>query len=369
MFLFAVLDRFGVVELLLTIGESGVSITPPPISKLVGVSPTSGLVGGVVVLIGTAVTVNAEALPVGDVLEDVPTLLTVATGVAGLYVWGTEVAALVPTSNPAVLLVIVVVLPFGAYLTLWSWRDRTRKTVERIVETITEAGTPATESAPEVAATAARLAQQVDIERPTVYVTDTDRPESFTLGSGGDAIVVVSTGLLERLDENEQAAVLAHEISHLANNDIRLSMAAFTPLYVLDREMTRLEERPVTRLPVLRQLSRLIRILLKHLFFRPLRLCARVGVRVLSVGREYAADRGSVALTGHPSALATALTKLDTDRSKPEMDRREWEETLAVLDILPPETVGESTGSLETHPPTSERVDRLKRLAARQERE
>ncbi len=364
-----VLDEAGVIDVLLGINRSQFTITLPTVSELVGVSAPAGFSVGVFLLVGALVTAKAGALPVGRTLDGVPTPLTIVAGVAGLYIWGTETAELLPTSNPVVLLVVVVALPFGGYFTLWSWRYETRKTVEGIVETVTATGVPAGEAYPSVASTADRLAQQADIEKPTVYVTETDRAESFTLGSGGDAILVVSTGLLERLDEDEQTAVLAHEISHLLNNDIRLLMAAFTPLYILDREVTKEDEQPENPWPVLHQLSELYGSLLEYLFFRPLRLCARVGVSTLSVGREYTADRESAALTGQPTALATALAKLDDDRSKPETDLREWEETLAALDILAPETTGELTGSFGTHPPTAKRVDRLETLAAKLEQD
>jgi heat shock protein HtpX len=365
-----VLDEFLVLDLLAFIHENNLGFALPTVSGLTGVVPLFALLVGVVTLLGLFVLMRCgEKLPVGPSLPSVPTSVTASCGVLGLYVLFTETAVVLPTSNPLVVLVVVVVIPFGGYSTHKFWQYMTRKTVDGLTETIQTEGVPATAEYPVIASTTQQLAQQASVPQPTVYVTDTDRAESFTLGTGTDAVVVVSTGLVETLDSNELTAVLAHEVSHLANGDTDLMMAAFTPLYIL-HEMTTWEEeeRPSDTIPILHGLGLFLVSLAQLLLFRPLRLFARLGVSVLSVGREYAADAGGATLTGQPASLASALATLDDERT-PDTDLREWEQTLSALDILPPEATDEVTGPFATHPETESRIERLETLAAQMNQE
>lgn len=227
-----------------------------------------------------------------------------------------------------------------------------RNKIRSIRETVVDDSVPASETDPGLEATVTRLTQQVGVPTPDVYVTETDRAESFTLGSGDTAIVVVSRGLLETLSRAELEAVLAHEVSHLANWDSRLMSAAIVPVMAADDWIVKA---PTYNLDDL----------FYNAVFGVLKLFSQLGVAILSRGREWHADAGAVELVGSPAPLASALMTLEETRRTPTTDLREWEESVVALDILPPETDDLASGPFRTHPSTGKRIARLRRLAAR----
>lgn len=182
---------------------------------------------------------------------------------------------------------------------------------------------------------------------PAVRVVDADRSESVTLGTGTDAVVLVSTGLVRTLPDAELEAVLAHEVSHLANGDSRMLGVALAPVLAadewLDPDPEDLGDRAWNGL------------------LAALKTYAQFGVAVLARGRDWYDDAGAAELTS-PAALASALRRLDDERGTPETDLREWEGAVAALDVLPPSERYVSTGSFRTHRPTDERIGRLERM-------
>jgi heat shock protein HtpX len=65
-------------------------------------------------------------------------------------------------------------------------------------------------------------------------------------------------------------------------------------------------------------------------------------------------------LTGSPAALASALRRLDETSESPPADLREWERSVAALNVLPPAHADVATGPFRTHPPADERVEHLR---------
>lgn len=179
-------------------------------------------------------------------------------------------------------------------------------------------------------------------------MVETDRPESFTVGSGGDAVVVVSTGLLAALDDAELAAVLAHEVRHLANGDSHVLGAALAPVLAADEWIEADPDR--------------LGDYIWNAVFGVLKRYGQFGVAVLARGREWGADAGAAELTGSPAALASALRKLDAERATPGTDLHEWERSVAAADILPPTADDVASGPFRTHPPLADRLEHLERL-------
>lgn len=225
-----------------------------------------------------------------------------------------------------------------------------RREIRGLRETLIEESVPAAEVDPELEGTVRRLAQLANVPAPGVYVTESDRPESFALGTGSSAVVVVSTGLLERLSSDHTAAVLAHEVSHLANWDSRLLSAALVPVLLAE---DLLDPNPDDLVDVF-----------WNACFRALQRYGQFAVAIISRGREWHADAGAVALTDSPAVLAGALEALDDTRRTPTEDFREWEATIVALDILPPGTEDRVSGPFRTHPSTERRIDWLRRVAA-----
>lgn len=74
-----------------------------------------------------------------------------------------------------------------------------------------------------------RLAAQASVQQPSVAVVTSAVPNCYTVGRRGNATIVVSTGLLETLDDDELDGVLAHELAHVANHDVTVMTMAVAP--------------------------------------------------------------------------------------------------------------------------------------------
>lgn len=228
------------------------------------------------------------------------------------------------------------------------------------------AGTPAVERDSDVAAMAQRLAQHADIAEPSVYIANRSRPASYAVGGRADGAIVLTRGLVRELPERELRAVVAHEVSHLANGDSRIMNAAIVPLLLAEHVGS--DDRPRFR----RGLHVIPLPFLAHLFAwtvltvvtRVQSACCRLGISALSRGREFAADRGGAHLTGEPAALASALRTLDGSRGSPGEDMRAWAQSASVLDILPHDDSAGPFGLFRTHPRTALRIERLEALAS-----
>lgn len=202
-------------------------------------------------------------------------------------------------------------------------------------------------SAPELNHLVDRLSARAGLEQaPRLFWLPDPTPNAFTVTDGPTASIALSDGLFRLLDYPELAGVLAHEISHIRNQDIRLMVLADT----------------FTRLTQLVALTAQLALLLCiPLWLFGLVSISFVGVALLilapllsmllqlalSRSREYRADLDASALTGNPKALARALQKL-------EQPRRYWWRQL-----VPGHTFGSAPALLRSHPPTASRVRRL----------
>jgi heat shock protein HtpX len=210
------------------------------------------------------------------------------------------------------------------------------------------------EEYPELHATIGRLAQQADLPKPTVAVADSRQPNAFATGRSQDsATVCVTTGIMDTLNREELEGVLAHELTHVKNRDVMV-MTIATFLSTLAFMIVRWGwlfgggDREGGGAPVL--VAILVSLVVGVVSF--------LLVRVLSRYREYAADRGGAVITGRPSALASALTKIDGRMDRvPDDDLREQADMNAFF-IIPIKS-GAIGKLLSTHPSTEQRVDRL----------
>jgi heat shock protein HtpX len=207
---------------------------------------------------------------------------------------------------------------------------------------------------PELHATIGRLAQQADIPKPTIAVSDTGTPNAFATGrSPSSATVCVTTGILDTLDREELEGVLAHELAHVKNRDVMV-MTIATFLSTLAFMIVRWGwlfsgDSEEGGAPVL--VAILVSLVVAVVSF--------LLVRVLSRYREFAADRGGAVITGRPSALASALMKIDGRMDRvPDDDMREQAEMNAFF-IIPIKS-GAIGKLLSTHPSTENRIERLR---------
>ena len=255
---------------------------------------------------------------------------------------------------------------------------------------------------PELHAAVTRLAQQADLPKPDVRIMRTDLPNAFAVGTPERGTVVVSTGLLELVDEEERDAVLAHELSHLKNRDASLmtvawllptltyyvAIVAYTVLYGLFRLLGGMgrsggfgrsgggggrDGRAIAVAIVVITVSAVLTLLVSAMFW----FASVLIHRVLSRYREYAADRGAAELTGSPAALASTLSKIDeTMPEVPDRDLRRYDGGAEALYLAPLEARSFDSHELvstdvfpATHPPTEERIERLREMTREMERE
>lgn len=198
---------------------------------------------------------------------------------------------------------------------------------------------------------------------PAVYVIDDSAPNAFATGRDPRrAIVAVTTGLVEKLDRDELQSVIAHELSHVRNYDIRYTTLVAVTVGAIallaDFALRRLWWAGPTRSRNRDASLPLILIAVLVAVLAP--LSARLLQAAVSRRRETLADLGSAEMTRYPEALARALEKIEADPEVLEAANR----ATAPLYIVNPIKSFESRASslLRTHPPTAERVRLLRGL-------
>lgn len=202
--------------------------------------------------------------------------------------------------------------------------------------------------APDIHQMVERLAQRADLGKtPLLYYLPTQQPNALAIGSRDEPIIGISNGLLRLLNQRELAGVLAHEISHLRNGDMRVMQLA-----ELAARLTRVlslfgQVLLLLNLPLLLFTDQIINWgpVLILIFAPQISTLVQLG---LSRVREFNADLGAAALTDDPQGLASALQKIE--RHSNSFIRR----------LLP---IASLPHWLRTHPPTRERVKRLLELS------
>lgn len=205
--------------------------------------------------------------------------------------------------------------------------------------------------APELNQLADVLSQRAKLPKaPELYYVPVGTMNAFATGSPGNAAIGLSHGLLQRLDLEEIAGVLAHEISHIRYNDTRVMALAdtlgnitrtlsligqFTLLFSIPMIITGLME--ISLLPIL-------------LLISAPSLSALIQLAI-SRRREYQADMSSAELLGSPAPLMKALIKLDQQNSY-------WERFYRA---------SSDNSLLRTHPKTKDRVAQLNKLYQEQQ--
>lgn len=221
------------------------------------------------------------------------------------------------------------------------------------------------EEYPELHAVVDRLCAMADMPKPTVAVSEMDMPNAFATGRNPDhAVVCVTTGLLRRLEPGELEGVLAHELSHVAHKDVAvITIASF--LGVVAGLLVRFAFYSQIFGGGRRDQNTAV------VFAGVMGVSAAVYaisfllIRALSRYRELAADRAAAQLTGRPSALASALTKVTGDIARiPTKDLRTAQAFNAFY--FTPAT-GKEPGIerfFSTHPTLQQRLDQLGRISA-----
>jgi len=214
------------------------------------------------------------------------------------------------------------------------------------------------QSAPDLVRMVRTLAQNADLPMPKVYIADNPQPNAFATGRNpANAAVCATTGLLERLSQEEIAGVMAHELAHVKNRDtLTMTIAAtisgaIAMLGNFAFFMGGRREGPLGFLGVL-----LVIIVMP--------LAATLIQMAISRAREYEADRMGAQISGRPLWLASALQRIQNSAQQISNDTAEGHPATSHMFIINPLSAGDFRGLFTTHPTTEERVRRLTALAA-----
>lgn len=220
--------------------------------------------------------------------------------------------------------------------------------------------------APELHNMVAQLARASGLPAPRVAVIESDAPNAFATGrSAKHAVVAVTTGLLRLLNRRELAAVLAHELGHVRNRDILVSAVAATIAGAVTM-VAQLGQWALAFGGIGRSdedeegASGLLGGILL-LILAP--IAATIIHLAVSRSREFGADETGAHLSRDPEALASALEKLEAYSRHVPLG---VDPAVSHLFIVEPLTGLSLQKLFSTHPPTAERVARLRRMARQQ---
>ena len=211
------------------------------------------------------------------------------------------------------------------------------------------------------------MAMVAQIPMPRVYVIDDAGLNAFATGSNPqNAAVAATSGLLEIMNREELEAVIGHEVSHIRNLDIRISTiavalaSAITLLSSMAGRMMwwggasrsrRSNDRDGGGLEIILLVLSLLAIVLAP-------LAATLVQLAISRQREFLADASSVELTRNPQGMINALLKLENSQPM----THHVDDASSALYINDPQKPGFLKKLFYTHPPISERIERLKQM-------
>lgn len=210
------------------------------------------------------------------------------------------------------------------------------------------------------------LARAAKLPMPKLYVIDDTAMNAFATGRDPkNGVVVATTGLLARLDRTELEGVVAHELSHIRNYDIRLGavvsvlvglIALLADLFLRMSMFGGKRDRESGSLQVVFLVLGFVLALLSPIIAQLIQLA-------ISRRREYYADASAAQITKYPDGLIRALKKLSSDTEPLEAANK----ATAHMYIVNPlknhhDAVGMFAGMFSTHPPINERIKVLESM-------
>jgi heat shock protein HtpX len=213
-------------------------------------------------------------------------------------------------------------------------------------------------SAPRLYNIVQQLSRAAGLPMPRVCIVENDQPNAFATGRDPEhAAVCATTGLLNRVSDEELAGVLAHELGHVKNRDTltmtitatiagAVSMLAnFALFFGGDRR-----NNPLGIVGVL-----LVSILAP--------IAALLVQATISRTREFEADKAGAEISRHPLWLASALSRIEHAAQVTQNPEAEANPATAHMFIINPLSGGGLSGLFASHPPTEERIARLRAMA------
>ncbi len=203
------------------------------------------------------------------------------------------------------------------------------------------------------------LAQRANLPMPRVYLMDNAQPNAFATGRNPqNAAVAVTTGLLQRLDREEVAGVVAHELAHIKNHDTLIMtitatiagaismIAQFGLFFGGNRDNN-------NGFGIIATLAMVI--------LAP--IAAMIVQMAISRTREYSADNLGARICGRPMSLANALAKISNAAQAIPNDNAERSPATAHMFIINPLSGQRMDNLFSTHPATENRIAALQQLS------
>jgi heat shock protein HtpX len=213
--------------------------------------------------------------------------------------------------------------------------------------------------APELVHLVGQLSAKDGLPMPKVYIVDNAQPNAFATGRNPEhAAVCVTTGLLQRVNDEELAGVLAHELSHVKNRDtltMTITATIAGAVSMLANFAFFFGGYGRNRNPL-----GFVGILLATLVAP---IAAMLVQMAVSRTREFEADRAGAELSGRPLWLAAALQQIDASAKTIDNPQADANPATAHLFIVNPLAGGGLSGLFSSHPSTAERIARLRAMA------
>lgn len=253
------------------------------------------------------------------------------------------------------LIIFIFTLIFAIFYALFQYKISTAITLK-----MNGAEPISKKDAPEFYSIVESLSITAGLPMPKLYIINDSSMNAFAAGTDPEnSVICATTGLLENMDKVEIEGVMAHEISHIKNYDIRVSMAAVALTAVIGvlsdivlRFIFLNDDDEDSKNPI---------ALILGLFFVLISpFLATITRLAISRQREFLADATAVSLTRYPDGLISALEKLKNNKP---LERQN--STTASLFISNPMKQGFFQRLFSTHPPLDDRINRLKENSAR----
>ncbi len=240
---------------------------------------------------------------------------------------------------------------------------------DKLVLAVSQARAVDESTAPQLMNVVREMAVAANVPMPAVYVIDDTAPNAFATGRDpAHASIAITSGLLQKLDREELQGVIAHEMSHVRNLDIRFSLivgvmvgaiAILADFFVRFTFWGGMSGRRSSRDSGGNGIQAVILVVAIVLaILAP--IIARFIQLAVSRQREYLADASGVELTRDPYGLERALAKIATDQEVLEVANRGTQHMYFTNPIKKFEA--RSSGLMDTHPPILDRINRLRQL-------
>lgn len=196
--------------------------------------------------------------------------------------------------------------------------------------------------------------------RPRLYIMESNQPNAFATGRNPEnSVICVTTALIDKLNYYELEAVIAHEMGHIKNYDIRLS-AVLTVMVGLVIILSDFFSRAFLWRDSDSKNSNGIMVLISLLLLLLASVFGKLMKLAISRKREFMADASSVEFTRNPDALISALTKLDSDQEPMKQANNSTENMYIVSPFKGKQK--KSTNWFSTHPAIEDRIEAIKNL-------